>query len=123
MLLLPRSLEDLHLHCLHQLQTSVKRIHEPCCMLCESHSEWMTNALESFDYLDADLFQPHNHAGNCNKYTSGYPSAEAIGYIFYYQKIKPMTSNTMGAPKVKKWFPTSSGMLCLDQIMTSLKLP
>jgi hypothetical protein len=55
--------------------------------------------------------------------TSGYPSAEAIGYIFYYQKMKPMASNTMGAPRVKKWFPTSSGMLFLDQIMTSLKLP
>jgi hypothetical protein len=55
--------------------------------------------------------------------TSDYLSAEAIGYIFYYQKMKPMASNTMGAPRVKKWFPTSSGMLFLDQIMTSLKLP
>jgi hypothetical protein len=55
--------------------------------------------------------------------TSGYPSAEVIGYIFYYQKMKPMASNTMGAPRVKKWLSTSSGMLFLDQIMTSLKLP
>jgi hypothetical protein len=36
-------------------------------MLYESHSEWTTNALKSFDYLGADLFQPRNHAGNCNK--------------------------------------------------------
>jgi hypothetical protein len=58
------------LHCLHQLQATVERIPEPRCMLCESHSEWMTNASESFDYLGADLFQPHNHAGNCNKHGS-----------------------------------------------------
>jgi hypothetical protein len=55
--------------------------------------------------------------------TAGYPSAEAIGYIFYHQKMKPMAAKTMGGPKVKKWFPTSSGMLFLDQIMMSLKLP